>query len=234
MFTARATEVTGAPDVVQAGFLLESRLDLVTTTEPVYLGRERGTGQRFWIKCPDGTAESDQRITGEHAILGTIQHPHVLQLVDEPQQASTPFLLFAWQAEQPLTAALLDELPATDRVRLAADVLDVIQHLQTMDQPVVHGSLDLENLWATPLVRWVRLAGFNRAQAGAPADDLQADRRSALKLLGQLIGPEEPDTENHRALRTAAELWAEDPAGGYGALGTAIRQVLLDCITADL
>ncbi|GEM_PF-2431465 len=234
MFTARATEVTGAPDVVQAGFLLESRLDLVTTTEPVYLGRDRGTGQRFWIKCPDGTAESDQRIAAEHAILGGIQHPHVLQLVDEPQASSTPFLLFAWQAEQPLTATLLDSLPATDRVRLAADVLDVIQFLQTMDQPVVHGGLDLENLWATPLVRWVRLAGFNRAQAEAPADELEAERRGALKLLGQLIGPEEPDTENHRALRTAAELWAEDPAGGYRALGTAIRQVLLDCITADL
>jgi hypothetical protein len=234
MFTVRATESWGAPEDVQAAFLLEGRLELTATTEPVFWGRERGTGHYMWIKCSDGSRESHGRLVAEERLLHGLEHPHVLPLIADHASTPSGILLFRWCAEQPLTAALLADMPCVDRARLAGDVLDAVQYLQTHDPPVAHARLTLENLWVTPRVRYLQLAGFNYAQAGADEEVLVADRRAVVARLAELIPTDELPSDTGPELDDAAARWLENPAEGYDNLSQALRRGLLACVTADL
>lgn len=234
MFTVRATESWGAPDEVQAAFLLEGRLELSSTTEPVFFGRERGTGRYMWVKCGDGSHESYNRILTEGQLLRGLSHPHVLPLVANHQAQPDGMLLYRWRAEQPLSPARLVEMPCVDRARLAGDVLATVQYLQLFNPPVAHCRLTLENLWVTPRVHYLQLAGFNYAEAGANKEQLKADRQAALGLLTELLPNDDLPTDARPELSSAEAQWLADPVGGYDNLSQAIRRGLLACVTADL
>ena len=234
MFTVRATESWGAPEEVQAAFLLDRKLDLVATTEPVYLGRERGTGHHLWIKCSDGSRESNERLAREERLLAGLGHPHILPLIADREEGAASYLLFPWQAELPLDAKSLAELPCADRARLAVDFVEVICFLQSRPAPVAHNRLVLENLWMTPRVHWLRLSGFSHAVAGASAESLRADRQAALDLLEQIVDRKPISSDEALAIDDAGAHWLDDPTGHTEAFSQTLRRGLLACVTADL
>jgi hypothetical protein len=234
MFTVRSTDSWSAPDDAQRAFLLEGRLDLAATSEPVLLGRERGTGHYMWIKCADGSRESQDRLAAEQRLLHGLQHNHILPLIADHAAEVGGLLLYCWQAEQPLSAALLAQIPCVDRARLASDLLDTVQYLQALSPPVAHGCLVLENLWVTPRVRYLRLAGFNKAQSSADADSLRADRQATVALIRKLLPINDIPSDANPVLDGASEQWLADPFEGYDSLSHALKRALLACVTADL
>jgi hypothetical protein len=234
MFSVRATEAWGAPDAVQASYLLERRLDLAATTEPVYLGRERATGYRVWIKCSDGTTESATRLATEARILTGVRHPHILPLQADLSDRECACLLYPWQAEQPLSAVGLTEIPSADRVRLASDFVAAVHFLQTLDPAVAHGRLVLENLWLTPLVHWFRLTGFSHAAVEASAELLRSDRGAAANLLEDVLGLQTLAPALQQEVTHAAAAWVSGTDEALSDLTRALRRVLLASVTADL
>lgn len=234
MFTVRATESWGAPDDVQAAFLLERKLDLAATTEPVFLGRERGTGHHLWIKCTDGSRESLKRLSREEQLLARLMHPHVLPMIADHDYGTGNYLLYRWQCEQPLDLPTLDTMPGVDRARLVNDLLDTLHYLQTQSVPVAHGRLVVENLWITPNVHFLRLAGFSHAQAGADDELLRADRQALLGLLDEILLRDDIPPDAAALVTQASVQWLEEPVEGYDGFSQAIRRTLLACVTADL
>lgn len=234
MFTVRATEAWGAPEDVQAAFLLENKLDLTATTEPVFLGRERGTGHYLWIKCTDGSHDSLARLNREEQLLGRLAHPHILPLIADHDYGTGNYLLYRWQGEHPLDMATLTRMPGVDRARLINDLLDTLHYLQTQSSPVAHGSLQLENLWITPNVHYLRLTGFNSAEIGADNDLLRADRQALLSLLDEILLKDDMPSEAAGLVKQAGFEWLENPLEGYDAFSQALRRILLACVTADL
>jgi hypothetical protein len=234
MFTVRATETWGAPEEAQSAFLLEGRLDLTATSEPIFLGRERGTGHYMWIKCSNGSRESQDRLAAEQRLLHGLHHGHVLPLIADHAAEVGGLLLYCWQAEQPLNELRLAQMPCVDRARLAGDLLDTVQYLQALSPPVAHRCLVLENLWITPRVHYLRLAGFNRALAGASAEMLESDRQAALELIRTLLPVSDIPSDAKPVLDGASAQWLADPLAGYDGLSQALRRALLACVTADL
>lgn len=233
MFSVRATEAWGAPESVQAEFLLERRLEL-PATELVLAGRERTTGVLVWIKCSDGTPESAQRLAAEGRVLAGLDHPHVLRLKSDQSAAADPHLLYRWEAEEPLAADRLATLQPVDRVRLAEALVGTVEFLQTQDQPVAHGQLVVEHLWVTPRLHWLRLAGFQQAVAGADEAALRRDRQAVVSLVDQLLDPRSMEAGVDKELRLFGVAWMEDRAEGIAAYSAILRRLLLGCVTADL
>lgn len=234
MFTAMATESWGAPEAVQAAYLLEQRLDLLSSNEPVYLSRERGTGQRFWVKCDDGTAESIARLAQEKAVLAGFEHPHILPLKADMSSDDAHWLVFHWQGEQPLTESILSSLTQCDRVRLAMDLLDTVNNLHAGEKPIAHGHLELECLWVTPLTHWLRLCCFGHAMIAANEQDLSADRQAAAGLLTNILCVDEASTGLSSELNDAVSQWADGTPGASEQFQGLLKRMMLSCVTVDL
>lgn len=188
----------------------------------------------MWLKCSDGTRESQDRLAAEQRLLHGLQHSHILPLIADHAAEVGGLLLYRWQAEQPLSAALLAQIPCVDRARLAGDLLDTVQYLQTLSPPVAHSCLVLENLWVSPHVRDLRLAGFNHAQAGAGVELLRADRQAMLAVIRELLPVGDIPSDAKPVLDGASAQWLADPFEGYDSLSQALRRALLACVTADL
>ncbi len=229
-----ATESWGAPEAVQAAYLLEQRLELLSSSEPVYLGRERGTGQRFWVKCDDGTAESSARLAQERAVLAGFEHPHILPLKADMSSDDAHWLVFHWQGEQPLTESSLSSLTQCDRVRLAMDLLDTVNHLHASEKPIAHGRLELEYLWVTPLAHWLRLCCFGHATIAASEQALSADRQATADLLTNILGVDETSTGLSSELKKALSQWADGTLDTSEQFKGLLKRMMLSCVTMDL
>jgi len=232
MFTVRATETWDAPESVQDAFLLERKLDL-PTDELILQGRSRSTGQRAWIKCRDSSEESRELLAAESRVLAGLDHPHVLTLQDSGGQDGS-YLLYKWEAEQPLDDESLGALQPVDRARLAGALVATVCYLQDRPEPVAHGQLVLENLWVSQRVKWLRLAGFGKAVAGASADALRSDRQAVVTLVDLILAANDVSAAVEKELRLFGAAWMEDPAAGISDYTGALKRVLLGCITVDL
>ena len=215
-------------------FLIEQRLDLVATTEPVFLVRERGTGIRSWIKCSDGSEESTQRLRNEAFILPRIAHPHILSYHADRSGDHVPFLMYPWQADVPLVELEIAAISGPDRARLALALTEVIVHLQSLDSPVAHGRILPENLWLTPTIQWLRLTGFSHATLEAPWTLLQEDRSSTVRILGSLLPPGELLRIGDESISELTEAWQEGEETAAVRLCNALSRLFLTYVTEDL
>lgn len=228
-----ATESWGASEAIQAAYLLEQRLELLSSNEPVYLGRERSTGQRFWLKCGDGTAGSSARLAQERAVLAGFDHPHILPLIAD-MGSDAHWLVFHWQGEQPLTESILSSLMHCDRVRLAMDLLDTINSLHTSEKPIAHGRLELDNLWVTPLTHWLRLCCFGHAVIAASEQDLSADRQAAAGLLTSILSVDETSAGLSGEFKAVVSQWSDGTPGASEQFQGLLKRMMLSCVTVDL
>ncbi len=232
MFTARLTETWGASTEIQALFLIEQRLDLVASTEPVYQVRERGTGIRSWIKCSDGTEESVERLRSEAFILPPVSHPHIMSFQADRSTDNPPFLVYPWQAEVPLADLQIHSISGPDRARMALALVEAAEQLQA--NAVSHGRILLENLWISPSVQWLRLAGFNHASLEASRQLLEEDRAGVHRVLTTLLPAEELSRIDDEPVLEIAEAWqVGEPQTAAKLLG-ALRRIFLTYVTEDL
>ncbi len=234
MYGARLSELWGVSEAIQQYFVFEQKLALALSTEPVLLAREQSSGMRMWVKLSDGSEESLRRLACEADILRSLSHPHVIGLKIDKRDFSVPFIGFPWQAEQPLADLDADTLSEPDRIRISLSLLDIINHLQNLEQPVAHCRINSENLWVSPSAGWIRLASFGHALATPLEADLLADREQVLNLLSDLLGHGEHGEELKDQLLETGLSWAESRNNGMEDLHGMLRRHFLTSITADL
>jgi len=234
MFSVLVTEAWGASEAVQAQYLIERRLDLAASTEPVLLVRERASGQRLWLKCSDGTPASPDRLVGELRILGRLTHPHLLSPLPRKAGDDEPFILYPWRAEEPLSGLELPRLAPADRLRVAAALFAVTAYLHGQTPAVLHGAPALENLWLTRGVAWLRLAGFNRASDNATPPQLEQERRQVLELALRIMDADGHGPAPQPRLAELGARWAAEPLKAYAEFEGALKQAFLQRVTADL
>jgi hypothetical protein len=222
----------GAPEAVQAAYLIERRLDLPYWAEPIYQARNRASGKRVWLKCSDGSADSVSRIGREGRLLKLLAHPNVLPSAATDGPADAACLAYPWGAEAPLESLAPAGWSAPDRARLALALQDVVSHLQSLPEPVAHTSLRADTLWVTPGIHWLKLVGFGSAVEGASPEQLQADREAAWRIICQLAGPS-PSSQGG-SLDEAGRDWVEHGEASADALKRALKLSLLEYVTTDL
>lgn len=230
-FTARISDARGAPDALQHEFLIEHRLDTPGYEEPVYLGRDRQTGIRNWLKHATGEADSAARIINEARLLPRLEHPHIIRIARDAAQSASPWLAYAWQAEAPLASSRLSSLSSTSKARLAQELLAAVGYLQDLAEPVAHQHLGLGALWVTSELCWLRLAHFGQASIGASVDELAADRNAAVRLLLQLT---QPEGQMAHGLEITAQAWIDRGEEALLDLQRMLKLILLERITEDL
>jgi hypothetical protein len=232
MFTVRATETWDAPESVQESFLLEEKLDL-PTDELILQGRSRSTGQRSWIKCRSAAEGARELLEAEARIVSGLDHPHILPVKTGGVQDGS-YLLFQWEAEQPLNEDLLAALQPVGRARVAQALVSVVNYLQGLPEPVAHGQLVMEHLWVSARIGWLRLAGFGRATPGAGGEALRSDRQAAVTLVDHILAANEIPPAVQKELRLFGAAWMEDPGEGTADFTGVLKRVLLGCVTVDL
>jgi hypothetical protein len=230
-FAARISDSRGAPDVLQADFLIEHLLDTPGFEEPVYLGRDRDGGVRSWLKHSSGDPASAARIAAEAKLLPRLDHPHVIRLLRSTVEAQTPWLAYMWQAEAPMNPARLAGMPAVNRARLAQELLDTVGYLQDLAEPVAHQRLELGALWVSSELCWLRLAQFGEAATGASLDELMADRNAAVRLILQLA---QPEGKMAHEIELTAQAWIDRGEDTLLELKRALKLLTLERITEDL
>jgi serine/threonine protein kinase len=234
MYGARLSELWGVSEAIQQFFVFEQKLALALSTEPVFLAREQSSGMRMWVKVSDGTDESLKRLAKEADILRSLNHAHILGLKIDKRDFEVPFIGFPWQAEQPLAELDPDAMSGPDRIRMSLCLLEIIDYMQSLDDPVAHCRINTENLWISPTTGWMRLACFGHAMLSPQENDLLADREQALGLISDLLG-RGPDGEELKDMLLEAGLhWAEKRQHDLGELTGMLRKRFLTSITADL
>jgi hypothetical protein len=234
MFSVLVTNPHGASEAVQSAYLIERRLDLAATTEPVLQARQRSTGLRHWLKCPDGSPESAVRLETELALLARLSHPYVLSPLDLRPSGSELYLMYKWQAEQPLTTEILHGLSAAAGCRLASMLTAAVHWLHGQPAAIAHHCLELENLWLDSAASWMRLSGFNRAQAGARPAELLMEREECWRLAIRLASLDGRCDSGGPELAQAAQEWIGNPQAGAPQLRRELQQLFLSRVTADL
>ena len=121
-----------------------------------------------------------------------------------------------------------------DRIRLAISLLEIVDHLQGLDQAVAHCRINTENLWVSPTTGWVRLASFGHAMVSPLESDLLADREQTLSLLTDLLGRGSEGEELKDQLLEYGLSWAESKTNKMDELHGMLRRHFLTSITADL
>jgi hypothetical protein len=231
-FAARIADSCGAPDALLADYLIEQRLDTPGIEEPLFLARARETGVRVWLKCAATGAAPARRIANEAQLLRHLNHPHITSLAAASAPDGAAWLAYAWQAGTPLSTARLDELPQVDRVRLALDLLATVGYLQGLEQPVAHNHLELESLWVSSELCWLRLAQFGEAVADAGAEELAAERKAAWRLALKLA---QPAAGAESQMQAAAQGWmAQGGAEALAVLLGRLKLLLLEQVAQDL
>ena len=232
MFSARITDSLGAPEAVQAAYLIERRLELPDWQELVFQVRHRLTGQRVWIKCSDGSPASDMRLESEGRLLARLAHPNILPLAAPDGLPACACLIFPWSAETVLASLSPAGWSAADRSRLALALLDVLSYLQGLPQPVAHGALHPDNLWITPGIHWLKLTGFGLSIEAASDAELQADREEAWRIVSQLVAPAAAQITD--PLGIAGRGWVDQGWSGLDPLRRSLKLSLLEYVTTDL
>jgi len=234
MFTSRLTETWDASEEVSTRFLLERRLDLASSPDPVFLARERETGIQRWVKCLSGDDESVDRFTTESTILSTLVHHCLLRLYDSCEEPSARYLVYEWCAEEPLSLEILEALSTPDRCRLAIALIDVLGYLQEQDEPIAHRQLALDWLWVTPTVRHLHLAGLSNAVTGASSDELAVDRHEAVELVSMLLAGTCDQESLVTGIKEMGEKWEAQGGSTLVEYRHALKRVFIAQIAADL
>ena len=234
MYGARLSELWGVTEAIQQMFVFEKKLALAVITEPVFQAREQSTGMRMWVKLSDGTEESNKRLSIESDMLRSLNHPHIMDLKIDKRDWEVPFIGFPWHAETPLADVDMESISDPDRIRLAISLLEIIDYMQTLDDPVSHGRINTENLWITPTSGWIRLASFGHAMVSPLESDLLTDREQALNLVSDILGKNENGEELKDKLIDTGVLWIESPDQSVSTLSSMLRKSFLTSVTSDL
>jgi hypothetical protein len=234
LFSDRISESWGAPEQVLRRFLIERRLDIPGYDGQLFAARSRDDGTLVWLKHPLEPAGGMDRAQAEQAVLGSLDHPHIIRLARfETGADSLPegWVAYTWSGEEPLDGQRLAQLPPAGRIRLAAHLLGVLAYLQKFAEPVAHLGLDYGALWVTPSLGWLRLSLFDHVVSGASGAELARDREAAWRLAQEMLAGCCAEAEG---LAAAGQQWVAGGGAGLAALLRELKLAYLACITADL
>src|SRR4030095_1581474 len=115
----------------------------------VYLAEDLKHGRRVAIKVlrPDRAAViGAERFLREIKTIATLQHPHILGLIDSGEVQGTAYYVMPYVAGESLRDRLTREmqLPVTDAVRIASEVASALDYAHR--HGVIHRDIKPENI----------------------------------------------------------------------------------------
>jgi eukaryotic-like serine/threonine-protein kinase len=199
------------------------------TLGPWRLLRELGTGgmasvwlaerndgahaRQVALKLPHrllGSRAIAERFVRERAILSTLQHPNIAQVLDAGDTAGQPWLALEFVAGRPITehAAALG-LSVRQRLKLFLQVLQAVQHAH--GQLVIHRDLKPANVWVAE-DGTVKLLDFGVAKLLQPEEGRQAHaaETTLTRLGGRAMTPQyaSPEQVAGRPLGVASDVYS--------------------------
>ena len=163
----------------------------------VWLARRRdgAHAREVALKLPHprwGSRVLAERFLRERAILSTLQHPHIAQVLDAGESAGQPWLVLEYVQGQPITAhAQAQGLDVAARLRLFLPVLRAVQHAHA--QLVIHRDLKPANVLVSAAGE-VKLLDFGVAKLLGDeglGEDTALTRESGRALTPQYASPEQ-------------------------------------------
>jgi serine/threonine-protein kinase len=166
------------------------------------------------------TREVVRRFEAERRILASLDHPHIVQILDGGNTADgRPFLVMPQVDGVPITDHCdRRQLGLRERLRLFIDVADAVQYAHT--RLVVHRDIKPSNILVTPDGA-VRLLDFGIAKLLAPPAGEQGPRAGEAPSTVRLLTPEHAAPEQVLGAPTTT---ATDVYG----LGVLLYQLLTD------
>ena len=175
--------------------------------------RSDGAHQRqVALKLPHRTPGSRliaERFLRERAILSTLQHPHIAQVLDAGEDDGQPWLALEHIEGQPITThAAAQGLDLRERLRLFLPVLQAVQHAH--GQLVIHRDLKPANVMVTAQGT-VKLLDFGVAKLLEANGEHALSAETALTQLGgRAMTPQyaSPEQMAGRPLGVASDVYA--------------------------
>ena len=175
--------------------------------------RSDGAHQRqVALKLPHHTPGSRliaERFLRERAILSTLQHPHIAQVLDAGEDGGQPWLALEFIDGQPITThAAAQGLDLRARLRLFLPVLQAVQHAH--GQLVIHRDLKPANVLVAAQGA-VKLLDFGVAKLLEADGDQALSAETALTQLGgRAMTPQyaSPEQVAGRPLGVASDVYA--------------------------
>lgn len=175
--------------------------------------RSDGAHQRqVALKLPHRTPGSRliaERFLRERAILSTLQHPHIAQVLDAGEDEGQPWLALEYIEGQPITTHVAaQELDLRARLRLFLPVLQAVQHAH--GQLVIHRDLKPANVMVTAQGD-VKLLDFGVAKLlEADAEQALSAETALTQLGGRAMTPQyaSPEQVAGRQLGVASDVYS--------------------------
>jgi hypothetical protein len=221
----------GLPEAIGERFWLQREF-AVPGSERLFMARSRDDGRRCWLLCPGQDAGSLDRISTAFYSLGGLEHP-LLLTPQRDQAGSGHYLSFAYEADAPLTEADLETFNVNERLRLAAQLVKIVDWLQSQTQPIAHLELASGFLWVSSGLKRLRLGGFMGAVRPASQQDLKADRVDAQQLILRIINGSLKATSIEE-LESALRTWVEQGSATAAELLLTLQKLHVAEVMADL
>lgn len=221
----------GLPESIAERFWLQKEYG-IPGSERLFMARNREDGRRCWLLCAGHDAGSQDRISTAYFSLSGLEQPHLMT----PQRdaaANGQYLSFPYNADAPLSEVEIELLTGPDRLRLTAQLVNIVDWLQSLPQPVAHLELAPGFMWVSPGFKWLRLGGFMGAVRPASQQDLKADRVDAQELIARVINGSTKGSsldEINASLRS----WIEEGSVAAGGLLGALQRVYVAEVMTDL
>lgn len=148
------------------------------TFAAVYLARDILLDQRRALKIPhDQTPAGREALLGESRLLASLDHPHIVRLLECDEEQGQLFVVMEWVDGQPLSARIEAEtrLHPALAIRIATQVVSALVHAHGRE--VLHGDLSSDNILLRKddaklsdfgMARTMQLAEHDVVQLGNP------------------------------------------------------------------
>lgn len=221
----------GVDAEVSARFELLRKLDL-PGPGGWYAGRERQSGIMRWLFCETAGAGGAAAESLRRKLKGQ-QHPNIAELIEGQSEAAS-CAVFAWHGDEPLSDQGISTMPASERIRIAAQLIDALYFMQQSARPLAHGAIAPGSLWVTPSLRWCRLGGFMPGLVPASDAALAEDRQAALTVLSRLfLGDAVYSSEIHELEEIGAQ-WVEEHHQKWDELKHLVQRAYLEHVAVNL
>lgn len=113
-------------------------------------------------------AEYVRRVVQEIGILGALQHPNIVEILDSGQDAQFgPFIVMEYikgfSVRQFMSQHPGDKLPPNEAVRIAAAVADALAYAHTRPERIIHRDVKPDNILIREADRQVKVSDFGLA-----------------------------------------------------------------------
>lgn len=221
----------GLPESIAERFWLQREYG-IPGSERLFMARSREDGRRCWLLCAGQDAGSQDRISTAYFSLSGLEHPHLMT----PQRdtaANGQYLSFPYNADAPLSEVEIELLSGPERLRLTAQLIGIVDWLQSLPQPVAHLELAPGFMWVSPGFKWLRLGGFMGAVRPASQQDLKADRVDAQELIARIINGS-TKTGSLDEINASLRSWIEEGSVAASGLLGALQRVYVAEVMTDL